>query len=169
MKVLSTLTLSSVFLALAAKAKADTTVTIDDEDYVSYGLKGYGFLPGDAVDVYGDTISFGSSVAYQWNSLKIENGVYSFTAYGLPDRGYNVDGTNDVAARVHVFDVTFTPEDEGSEPNLVWNYKDSILLKDFNGENLTGLDANTTVTQNGREDMPGVTFHVKPSLWLKVT
>ncbi|GMF00201.1 unnamed protein product [Ambrosiozyma monospora] len=157
--------LSTLFLALTAMVpmpvQADETVTIGDNEFVSYGLKGFGYVGASAVDKYGDTISFGSSVALQKSSLSVaSDGTYTFTAYGLPDRGYNVDGTNNYIPRLQVFDISFKPSDSDSSDtgNIKWSYKDTILLTDFNGNNMTGLDSNDKVTMNGYK-MPAATFH----------
>ncbi|ODV85749.1 hypothetical protein CANARDRAFT_175521 [[Candida] arabinofermentans NRRL YB-2248] len=125
--------------------------------YINYGLKGYGFIPGDAVDKYKDTISFGSSVSLQKSSVSVSSGVYSFVTYNLPDRGWNTEGTLNYVPRIHKYDVTFTPLNESDSQNLIWDYSDSILLKDFEGNYMTGLDCNSTIEQNGYT-LPAATF-----------
>lgn len=142
---------------MISKALADDVqVTIGDNTFESYGMTGYGFLPADARDKYGETISFGSSVANQDVTVD-EDGVYHFTAYGLPDRGYNVDGTVNTLARIHKFAVDYTPKNASADPNIEWNYEDTILLTDMNGDHLTGLDCNTTMQWNG-QSVPAVTY-----------
>ncbi|KAG7700707.1 hypothetical protein KL929_001622 [Ogataea haglerorum] len=139
----------SACLSLIPASFAANSVFIGNDEYINYGLSGYGFVPGDAIDKYKDTISFGSSISLHKPSLSVSNGVYTFVTYNLPDRGWNTNGTLNYAPRIHKYGVTFTPKNSSSSANLVWNYQDTILLKDFNGQLMTGLDCNTTVYQNG--------------------
>lgn len=151
--------LKTSILFFGAIALADNTVNIDGSDYTDLGLKGFGYVAADARDKYGDSISFGSSVKYQKGSVSVnENGDYSFIAYNLPDRGWNVNGTVDFASRIYKFGVTLDNVSSSTSPNMHWTYEDSILLKDFNGNYITGLDCNGTVTMNGYT-MPAVTYH----------
>ncbi|KAH3660293.1 hypothetical protein OGAPHI_006879 [Ogataea philodendri] len=136
-------------LSLISAALAADSVYVGNDEYVNFGLVGYGFAPGDSVDKYKDTISFGSSVALQEPSLSVSNGVYSFVTYNLPDRGWNTNGTLNFVPRIHKYGAKFTPLNSSSSQNLVWDYQDTILLKDFNGDFMTGLDCNTTLEQNG--------------------
>ncbi|KAG7759150.1 hypothetical protein KL911_000287 [Ogataea haglerorum] len=139
----------SACLSLIPASFAANSVFIGNDEYINYGLSGYGIVPGDAIDKYKDTISFGSSISLHKPSLSVSNGVYTFVTYNLPDRGWNTNGTLNYAPRIHKYGVTFTPKNSSSSANLVWNYQDTILLKDFNGQLMTGLDCNTTVYQNG--------------------
>ncbi|KAL8770487.1 MAG: hypothetical protein Q9194_005152, partial [Teloschistes cf. exilis] len=63
--------------------------TCNGEQYTYQQLAGYGFVPSNARDSYGDTLGgFGSSVAIDqktWKKLK--NGTYTGTLYAIPDRG----------------------------------------------------------------------------------
>ncbi|KAB5511671.1 outer membrane autotransporter [Coniochaeta sp. 2T2.1] len=127
-------------------ATAQTPVfstSCNGKPYVYNELAGYGFVPGNAVDKYGDTISFGSSITIKdWTK---KNGVYSGTLYGLPDRGWNTNGTNGFVSRVHKFGVTLTDTTGGSaeEPlaqNLKFTYQDTILFTDPSGAYTSGLD-----------------------------
>ncbi|ODQ49356.1 hypothetical protein PICMEDRAFT_14824 [Pichia membranifaciens NRRL Y-2026] len=148
-----------VFLALLAKAMGLVSVDIEGSTYESFGLVGFGRIPSNAVDKYQETIAPGSSVQIERSSLKVDSkGVYHFTAWGLPDRGMNVDGTVNTFSRIHKFNVDFTPKNSSSSDNIVWTYEDTILLTDFNGQYLSGLDSNTTVTFNGNQ-VPAVTYH----------
>lgn len=65
-----------------------TETVCDGDKYVYEGLAGYGFVPSDARDKFGDTISFGSSIAIDKKSWKFKNGVYTGILWGLPDRGW---------------------------------------------------------------------------------
>lgn len=58
--------------------------------YKYTGLAGYGFIPSNARDKYGDTIGgIGSSVAIDQSSWeKVSQDNYTGTIYTLPDRGW---------------------------------------------------------------------------------
>jgi hypothetical protein len=111
--------------------------------YVYNELAGYGFVPANAVDKYGDTMSIGSSIAItEWSK---KDGVFSGTLYGLPDRGWNTNGTNGFVSRVHKFKISLTPEAGGTAeeplgPNLKLTYQDTVLFKDPSGKYTSGLD-----------------------------
>ena len=62
----------------------------DGKRYVYEGLGGYGFIPSNAKDKYGDTLGgFGSSIALDQSSWqKLKNGTYTGILYALPDRGW---------------------------------------------------------------------------------
>ncbi|GAV28656.1 hypothetical protein PMKS-002130 [Pichia membranifaciens] len=135
------------------------SVDIEGSTYQSFGLVGFGRISSDAVDKYQETIAPGSSVQIESSSLKVDSrGVYHFTAWGLPDRGMNVDGTVNTFSRIHKFNVDFTLKNSSSSDNMIWTYEDTILLTDFKGQYLSGLDSNTTVTFNGNE-VPAVTYN----------
>lgn len=145
-----------VFAALICNVLASVSVTIDDTDYESFGLTGFGFVASDAVDKYDETISMGSSVQYQDVTID-EDGIYHFTAFGLPDRGMNIYGTVNTIPRVHTFNIDYTPKNSSKTKNIIWNYKDTLLLTDMNGNYMTGLDCNTTMTWNGKI-LPAVSY-----------
>lgn len=147
-----------VLFSLLSKALAETDVTVEGNVYEYFGLTGYGSIPSDAVDKYDDTISIGSSVAFQKNSMQVKDGVYSFTSYTLPDRGMNIYGTVNTIPRIHRYHVNYTPMNSSSTQNIIWDYDDTLLLKDFNGNYMSGLDCNTTVEWNGQL-VPAVTYH----------
>lgn len=64
--------------------------TCNGKNYTYRQLAGYGFIPSNARDEYGETIGgIGSSVALDktaWKRLK--NGTYSGILWALPDRGW---------------------------------------------------------------------------------
>jgi hypothetical protein len=39
---------------------------------------------------------------------------YRGTMYGLPDRGWNTNGTQNTTPCVHIFEITFTPAPDAS-------------------------------------------------------
>lgn len=61
--------------------------------YQYNGLVGYGHVPSNAVDKYGDTLGgFGSSIAIEQASWKKNSdGTYEGIAWAIPDRGWYVD------------------------------------------------------------------------------
>ncbi|RPA88248.1 outer membrane autotransporter [Ascobolus immersus RN42] len=143
---------------------------------VSYNsLAGFGRLSGRIRDKYGDTVSFGSSLAIEPSSWRLvptqstsdrpkgkdskKKKVYTASAYLLPDRGWNTNGTINYQPRLHKFQLTFDPSvKSGSKPNLIWTYRDTILLKDNLGRPLTGLDPNTSFNQTGWPQLPASTY-----------
>lgn len=89
---LSFLTTVLPFVAAAAvqgKHVVNQT-TCGDNRYQYNGLAGYGYVPSNATDKYGDTLGgYGSSIAIDQSSWKkTDNGSYSGIVYALPDRGW---------------------------------------------------------------------------------
>ena len=66
--------------------------TCDGEQYTYQELAGYGFVPNDARDKFGDTLGgYGSAIAMdrrQWR--KVRDGLYTGIVYAIPDRGWCV-------------------------------------------------------------------------------
>lgn len=61
----------------------------DGRRYTYQQLAGYGFVPSDAVDKFGDTLGgFGSSIAIDRKSWKKKKNVYTGILWALPDRGW---------------------------------------------------------------------------------
>ena len=143
--------------------------------YKYTGLAGYGFVPSNATDKYGDTIGgIGSSIAIDqssWHKTGLDR--YSGVVYTLPDRGWqdiypkitqdlqltisrNTNGTLNFQSRIHKFAITLklapnaTPK-HPSPPNINLKYLDTILLTDPTGAPTTGLDADIT----GHASFPG--------------
>ncbi|KAG0671281.1 hypothetical protein C6P42_003623, partial [Pichia californica] len=149
----------TVFLGLLAQAMASTTVEIEGTTYESFGLVGFGRIPADSVDKYGETVAPGSSIQVEKSSVTVDsNGVYHFIAWGLPDRGMNINGTVNTFSRIHKYNVDFTPANSSSTDNIIWTLEDTVLLTDFNGDYFSGLDSNTTVEFNGLP-VPAVVYH----------
>jgi hypothetical protein len=153
-------------LAVIAPAFAATapppvsSVNCNGGVYTYNELAGYGFVPSNARDKFGDTISIGSSIAFsKWDK---HGERYVGTMYGLPDRGWNTLGSINYVPRVHIYTVTFFPNETASKehpspPNVRMVYKDTILLKGPDGTNCTGLDPD----QSGGLTYPG--FPVLPT------
>lgn len=85
-------TFALALLAVTASA-ADRVVnqtTCAGTTYKYTGLAGYGFIPSNATDKYGDTLGgIGSSIAIDqesWRKTALNS--YAGTVYALPDRGW---------------------------------------------------------------------------------
>ena len=96
---------SSIFPTLRQRADADASTTAiqanqtvvnqttcDGEQYTYQQLAGYGFVPSNARDKYGDTLGgYGSAIAINRGSWKkLNNGSYTGTLWAVPDRGWYV-------------------------------------------------------------------------------
>ena len=128
---------------------------------------GYGFLPSDARDKFGDTIGgIGSSATIDRTSWKKVGDSYTGILWGLPDRGWNTEATINYQNRVHKFQVTLTPNDcatasNPSPPNVQLKYLDTVLFVDPSNMPTTGLDADPDppyLTFPGYPDLPSVTY-----------
>lgn len=80
-------------LVAASTATAKNVVnqmTCGGTTYTYNELAGYGFVPSNATDKYGDTLGgYGSSAAIDQSSWrKTGNGSYAGIVYTLPDRGW---------------------------------------------------------------------------------
>ena len=84
--------------------------TCDGEQYTYQELAGYGFVPSDARDKFGDTLGgYGSAIAMdrrQWR--KVRDGLYTGIVYAIPDRGWCV------AANQHLETMTTLIGDTGT-------------------------------------------------------
>ena len=155
-------------LANPIVARADAppvnVATCNGQAYVYEELAGFGKLAGDTRDKYGDTIGgVGSSIALDRSALKKETnktGSYSGVIYGLPDRGWNTQGTLNTQTRIHkfsfTFDVVVASVAEPAAPNFKLTYLDTLLLTGPDGMPLTGLDPTGTVSYQGFPDLPFV-------------
>ncbi|KAK5171822.1 uncharacterized protein LTR77_003458 [Saxophila tyrrhenica] len=128
---------------------AVNTTTCNGETYVYEELAGYGFLPPNDRDKYGDTLGgLGSSLAVDKSSWKKVGQNYQGVAYALPDRGWNTNGTINFQNRIQKISITLNVEEPTLKrpcgPNLDMKYLDTILLADFEGTPTTGLDPDIT-------------------------
>jgi hypothetical protein len=115
--------------------------------FVNQGLVGVGRLPAGLRDKFGETFGSGSGVAVDLKSWAKTTDGYGGTFYLLPDRGYNIEGTNDYRARLNKISVKFKPAEAavagsaGAEGNAITlTLEDTILLTDTAGEPMSGLD-----------------------------
>ncbi|EXJ85504.1 hypothetical protein A1O1_05868 [Capronia coronata CBS 617.96] len=147
---------------------AVNTTTCNGQTFVYEALAGYGFVPSNSRDKFGDTAGgFGSSAAIDQTSWKVDkSGVYSGILWALPDRGWNTEGTLNFQPRIHKFAITFRPDytstaNDPSAPNLHLELLDTIRFTDPFGAPLTGLDADAHgpyLTFPGFPPLPSATY-----------
>ncbi|KAF1809256.1 hypothetical protein P152DRAFT_461673 [Eremomyces bilateralis CBS 781.70] len=160
-------------LAAVVRTKASTapaTIDCNGKPYTNHGLVGAGILAGNLTDKYGDTLGgIGSSAAIERGSWKkLGRDKYTGRLWGLPDRGWNTEGTLNFNPRVHKFQVTLDlggtrhrrGDKETAEPNVHLRYLDTILLTDPNGEPTTGLDPDPfgVLQFPGFPDLPAASY-----------
>ncbi|EER25814.1 hypothetical protein CPC735_042580 [Coccidioides posadasii C735 delta SOWgp] len=142
--------------------------TCGGHTYQYHGLAGYGVVPSDAVDKYGDTLGgIGSAIAVEQSSWQRKrDGSYEGIAWALPDRGWNTNGTLNVQARVQKLSLKLTlaptaSAENPSKPNLQIKYLDTILLTGPDGTPTTGIDADATgfISFPGFPPLPGATIN----------
>lgn len=138
--------------------------TCNGKKYVYQELAGYGKLPADFRDKYGDTLGgIGSAIALDKKSYKFKKhdgkkGSYEGTIYGLPDRGWNTQGTQNTQTRIHkfgfVFEIVDATVEKPASPNFKLTYLDTLLLTGPDGTPLTGLDPTGTVQYKDFPSLP---------------
>lgn len=76
-----------------AKQAVVNRTTCDKKDFAYEQLAGYGLIPSDARDKFGDTLGgYGSAIALDRKAWKkTANGSYTGLLWALPDRGWYVD------------------------------------------------------------------------------
>jgi hypothetical protein len=62
--------------------------TCAEKKFQYNGLAGYGTVPGNFQDKYGDTVSFGSSMVIEDWTTHDKGKTYKATLWALPDRGW---------------------------------------------------------------------------------
>ena len=82
-------------LAPLAVGQVVNSTSCNGKNYTYQGLAGFDLIPGNARGEFGDTIGgIGSAIALdrsQWK--KLANGSYTSVLWGLPDRGWLVEGS----------------------------------------------------------------------------
>jgi hypothetical protein len=151
--------IAGLVIARDDPANAANTTNCNGKLYTYEALAGYGKLVSDARDKFGDTIGgIGSAIAFEKKSWKYKKGAYQGVVWGLPDRGWNTQGTQNTQTRIHKFSVTFTPVEATLEkpasPNFQFSYVDTLLLTGPDGTPLTGLDPTETITYPGFPTLP---------------
>lgn len=155
--------------------KPVNTTTCNTQTYTYTSLAGFGKLPSDIRDKYGDTIGVGSAIAIDKSSVRCRKtkknnknkSIYEGIIYGLPDRGWNTQGTQNTQARIHRFGFTFDSSvvgtsKEPAQPNFELRYEDTILLTGPDGKALTGLDPTGSVEVKGFGVLPVATCMFVP-------
>ncbi|KAF2644787.1 3-phytase [Massarina eburnea CBS 473.64] len=147
---------------------AVNTTTCNGKTYIYEELAGWGLLANDARDKFGDTIGgIGSAIALDKNSWKKREGDnegYDGIIYGLPDRGWNTEGTQNTQSRIHKFnvslDIVAASLENPASPNFHITYLDTILLTGPDGTPTTGLDADPTghISFDNFPDLPVATY-----------
>ena len=96
MFLLSRIAVTALSLTLVAsapnarRASKVNKIKCNDESYTYKELAGYGLVPSNARDKFGDNLGgLGSSIALEEQSWQIlKNGSYTGTIWVLPDRGW---------------------------------------------------------------------------------
>lgn len=140
---------------------ASFSVSLGGLTYKNLGLVGVGNFSASSLDSRGDTLGSFSSFKIDTTSWrKNANGSYSGTLYTLPDRGFNVGGLIDYAARIQKFDLSFTPDyttlANVGQNQLTLAFKGTTTITDFNGNTTTALNP-TGTTLSGFTNVPTAT------------
>ncbi|HWC64259.1 MAG TPA: esterase-like activity of phytase family protein, partial [Rhizomicrobium sp.] len=147
--------LSFAFLAEPAMANS---VTFEGSTFTSQGLVGVARVPSNARDKYGETLGgIGSAMAVIPNSWKKnKDGSYSGILVGVPDRGWNTQGTLDFRGRTQRFKIRLTPfygAQTNAQDQLQMDYKHLTALHYVRPT--TGEDAIKVIQGYGNfPDMP---------------
>lgn len=133
------------------------TVSFNGASYLNKGLVGVGVFTSGAIDGLGDTLgSFSSFKVDSSTWRKNADGSYAGTLYTLPDRGYNVTGLIDYAARIQKFDLAFTPDYTSNtvgQTQLTLTFKGTTKIIDFAGNPTTAVNP-TGTTLSGYSNVP---------------
>ena len=105
---LSLLALAAVCNAAATSPSIVSQAPCNGQTYTYQGLAGYGFVPSNFVDKFGDTISLGSSIAMEEDSWKKKDRkrshgqetYYAGILWMLPDRGWLVSPPVPISVQV---------------------------------------------------------------------
>jgi hypothetical protein len=147
--LLALLQLGSVAASPAGYATAPVNETnCNGRKFVYEELAGWGTLPGDARDRFGDTIGgIGSAIALDkksWKKKSGKNEAYQGILWGLPDRGWNTQGTQNTQSRLHKFSISFdivaATKAKPAAPNFHIKYLDTLLLTGPDGLPTTGMN-----------------------------
>ena len=144
----------------ATAVGAVKTVSFNGASYLNKGLVGVGSFSSSTIDGLGDTLGSFSSFKVDTNTWrKNANGSYAGSLYTLPDRGYNVAGLIDYAARIQKFDLSFTPDyttNTVGQTQLTLTFKGTTKITDFNGNATTAVNP-TGTTLSGFTNVPTAT------------
>ncbi|RSH81059.1 uncharacterized protein EHS24_008493 [Apiotrichum porosum] len=140
-------------------AAYQTNTTFNGQTFISKGLVGFGAIAGDAVDSQGETIG-GIGSAIRLESLtRVNSTTYTGRMIVQPDRGWNRVSTVNYIARQHAIDFTLTPyynstnlEYQAAKSSFDLTYASTVLYKESDGTDTTGLDSLTY--RNGSVPIP---------------
>src|SRR3974390_2136493 len=96
-------------------AVAADTITVGGLTYNNKGLVGVGRLAADLRDKFGETFGSGSGLAADPKSWSRAVSGYRGALYMLPDRGYNICGTEDYRPRLYKLTFVFKPPADPSD------------------------------------------------------
>ncbi|KAI3321154.1 esterase-like activity of phytase-domain-containing protein [Xylariaceae sp. AK1471] len=153
--------------SIQKRAAGVNSTSCNGNNYVYDELAGYGFVPSNAIDKFGDTLGgLGSSLHLDQSAWKKHcNGSYSGILWSLPDRGWNTEGTLNYNPRVQKFQISFTPQPNAttlkpSSPNLQFGYLDTIKFSGPDGTPCTGLDGDASgyLSYPGFPNLPIATY-----------
>lgn len=151
------------------------TVSFGGASYLNKGLVGVGNFSASTIDGLGDTLgSFSSFKVDSTTWRKNADGSYSGSLYTLPDRGYNVSGLIDYAARIQKFDLSFTPDyttNTVGQTQLTLTFKGTTKITDFNGNPSTAVNPTATTlgsltnvpVANGKLTIDGEGLSIAPN------
>jgi hypothetical protein len=150
----------AVLFAIPAIPAAAQSVIFQGSTFVNDGLVGVARIPSNAKDKYGETLGgFGSAMAFQPGSWKInkKKGTYTGNLVGVPDRGWNTQGTLDFRGRTQHFKAAFQPfygSSTTAQNQLTLDYKRLTPMHHSNRPT-TGLDAVKVIAAaGGFPDLP---------------
>ena len=159
---------------------ATKSVSFNGATYLNQGLVGVGNYVSNGIDGLGDTLgSFSSFKVDTTTWRKNANGSYAGVLYTLPDRGYNVAGLIDYAARIQKFELAFTPDyttNTVGQTQLTLTFKGTTKITDFNGSATTAVNPTGTTlgsltnvpVANGKLalDAEGLAIHPNGSFYI---
>ncbi|KAJ3128961.1 hypothetical protein HK098_003058 [Nowakowskiella sp. JEL0407] len=138
---------------ITAKWESIDIASVNDPafPYINKGLVAFGRMAANSVDSYGETLGgFGSAIALK-SFHNPDSCTFTGTLIVQPDRGHNTGTLADFRARQHVLDFSFTPYydtaayvpsgGDVTRNNFNWIYKSTLLYKDTDGSDTTGLDS----------------------------
>ena len=149
-------------LPAAAQAQAQA-IDVNGQTWEVQGLAGVGRTAAGAKDLFGDTLSWGSGMVLDLNRWRRTGDSFSGVLFGLPDRGWNTQGTVDYQARLQRFSITLSPytgaaalpAGPAQQNQLGLSLTQTLGLVDGNGTPTTGLDpTGVRAAARGFPDLP---------------
>lgn len=100
---------AALFTFIGTSAPAHAQITVGATTYRVQGLVGVGRMPANLRDSLGETFGSISGLWTEASWWTRDGNTYTGSFLATPDRGYNVVGTTDYAARLNAIAVSFTP------------------------------------------------------------